>query len=136
MVATDLDGRSWDLSALRGRAVLLNFWATWCGPCKAEMPTLQDVAEIYGESRLQVLAINYKETAARAQQFVQSSGLTLPILRDPEGILARDWGASVFPTTVLVDTQGRAQQRVRGEVEWTGPEARRWLEALMVPLRS
>ena len=127
----DLDGRNWDLERLHGRAVLLNFWATWCEPCLAEMPSLQDVAAIYGEQRLQVLAINYKESAAKALQFARTSGLTLPIVRDHDGAIARAWGVRVFPSTVLIDAAGRPVQRVIGEVEWSGAKARGWLEASM-----
>ena len=129
--AQDLDGRSWDLERLHGRAVLLNFWATWCEPCLAEMPSLQDVASIYGEQKLQVLAINYKESAAKALQFARTSGLTLPILRDHDGAIARAWGVRVFPSTVLIDAAGRPVQRVIGEVDWSGAKARGWLEGSM-----
>ena len=129
--AQDLDGRSWDLERLHGRAVLLNFWATWCEPCLAEMPSLQDVAAIYGEQKLQVLAINYKESAAKALQFARTSGLTLPILRDHDGAIARAWGVRVFPSTVLIDAAGRPVQRVIGEVDWSGAKARGWLEGSM-----
>ncbi len=67
MAGTDLQGKSWDLAALHGRAVLINFWATWCAPCKEEMPTLQTLAELEGE-RLAVLAVNVREPLPRVQR--------------------------------------------------------------------
>ncbi|WP_024537108.1 TlpA family protein disulfide reductase [Comamonas badia] len=132
LAAQDLQGKTWDLSDLKGRVVLLNFWATWCGPCKEEMPTLQTLAEIEGDA-LAVLAIDVAEPVARVRRYLQATGLQLTVLRDPEGDIARAWGATVFPTTVLIDTQGRARQVVLGAVDWTGPEAARWLKTLRMP---
>ncbi|MDO9114695.1 MAG: TlpA disulfide reductase family protein [Polaromonas sp.] len=129
--AVDTQGKTWRLSDLRGRAVLLNFWASWCEPCRAEMPTLQQIADFYGPDKLLVLAINFKEHPTRALQFAASTGLSLPVLLDPQGQTARAWGVKVFPTTVLVDRQGRPRQRVQGEVDWTGTAATQWLEALL-----
>jgi thiol-disulfide isomerase/thioredoxin len=129
--AVDTHGKTWRLDEIKGRAVLLNFWASWCEPCRAEMPTLQQIADLYGSDRLLVLAINFKEHPARAIQFAASTGLSLPILLDPQGQSARAWGVKVFPTTVLVDRQGRPRQRVQGEVDWTGAAATQWLEALL-----
>ncbi len=129
--AVDTQGKTWRLDELKGRAVLLNFWASWCEPCRAEMPTLQQVADLYGSDKLLVLAINFKEHPTRAIQFAASTGLSLPILLDPQGQAARAWGVKVFPSTVLVDRQGRPRQRVQGEVDWTGAEAARWIEALL-----
>ena len=132
LAAQDLLGKTWDLAALKGRVVLLNFWATWCGPCKEEMPTLQTLAEMEGDD-LAVLAIDVAEPVARVRRYLQATDLRLTVLRDPEGDIARAWGVTVFPTTVLIDTQGHARQVVLGAVDWTGPEAARWLKTLRMP---
>lgn len=129
--AVDTQGKTWRLDDLRGRAVLLNFWASWCEPCRAEMPTLQQVADLYGSDKLLVLAINFKEHPARAIQFAASTGLTVPVLLDPQGLTAKAWGVKVFPTTVLLDRRGRPYRRVQGEADWTGLAATEWLEALL-----
>ena len=130
LAGTDLNGQAWNLAELKGRPVLVNFWATWCAPCKEEMPTLQTLAELEGE-RLVVLAVNVREQASRASRFVQSAGLTqLHVLPDPRGATARAWGVGVFPTTVLIDREGRAVRTVTGAVDWTGPEAQGWLREL------
>jgi thiol-disulfide isomerase/thioredoxin len=131
MEATALDGKAWKLEGLRGRAVLLNFWASWCEPCRAEMPTLQQLADITGPEKLAVLAINFKESANKAKQFAASTGLDLPILLDPAGDIAKAWGVKVFPTTILVGADGKPRHRVRGEMDWTGQEARRLLAPLL-----
>ena len=129
LVAPDLQARTWDLAALRGRAVLINFWATWCAPCKEEMPTLQTLAELEGD-RLTVLAVNVREPLPRVLRYVQSAGLTFPILPDPRGVITRAWGMTVFPTTVLIDAAGRPQRVVSGAVDWTGAPAQDWIAAL------
>ena len=123
LTGTDLNGRVWRLSDLRGKAVLLNFWASWCEPCRAEMSALQTLAEVYGSEKLVVLTVNFKESAAKVTQFVTSTDLRLPVLTDPSGDIARRWGVTIFPTTVLIAADGQPRQRVRGEFDWRGPEA-------------
>lgn len=127
--AADLQGRAWSLAALRGRAVLVNFWATWCGPCKEEMPTLQTLAELEGE-RLAVLAINSRERPATVRRYLAATQLKLPVLLDPQGEATRAWQVSAFPTTVLIDATGQPRQVVTGAVDWTGADAARWVQAL------
>ena len=129
--ALDMQGQTWTLERLRGRAVLLNFWATWCPPCRAEMPSLQQLAEIYGPEQLQVLAINVGEGPRRIAQYLQSSGLELTVLLDPKSEISRAWGATVLPTTLLIDAGGRPRQRVRGELDWSGREAMALVEPLL-----
>jgi len=129
--AVDLQGKTWTLGELRGRAVLLNFWATWCPPCRAEMPSLQQLAEIYGPEKLVVLAVNVKEGPRRIGQYLQASGLNLTVLLDPQGEVARQWGANVLPTTILIDADGRPRLRLRGEVDWTSREAAALVEPLL-----
>ena len=127
---TDLQGHSWRLSQLKGRAVLLNFWASWCEPCRMEMPTLQQLADIYGPDKLVVLTVNFKESPRQIARYVQSTGMALAVLPDPQGEIAARFGVRVFPTTVLIDTRGQVRQRVRGEMDWTGQEAAKLVEAL------
>ena len=127
---TDVQGQSWRLSQLKGRAVLLNFWASWCEPCRMEMPTLQQLADIYGPDKLVVLAVNFKESPRQIARYMQSTGMALPVLPDLQGDIAARFGVRVFPTTVLVDVKGQIGQRVRGEMDWTGQEAAKLVEAL------
>jgi len=129
----DTTGKTWQAADLRGRAVLLNFWASWCEPCRAEMPTLQQVADFYGPEKLLVLAVNFKEPPARALQFAKTTGVTLPVLLDLKGEAARRWGVKVFPTTLMMDMAGRPRLRVKGEVDWTGPAAAKLIDRLLKP---
>ena len=129
----DTTGKTWQLADLRGRAVLLNFWASWCEPCRAEMPTLQQVADLYGTDKLLVLAINFKEAAARALQFAKTTGVSLPVLLDTSGKQAGLWGVKVFPTTLMLDSRGQPQHRVKGEVDWTSGAAGKLIDGLLKP---
>ena len=131
LTATDLNGRVWRLSELRGKAVLINFWASWCEPCRAEMPSLQDLVQQLGPAQLVVLAVNFKESAQTVRRFAQRSYLALPVLLDVDGAIARQWGAKVFPTTVLIGADVRVRAVVRGEVDWAGEEAASLVHALL-----
>ena len=133
LTATDLQGQVWRLADLRGKAVLINFWASWCEPCRAEMPSLQALAQQQGADPLQVLAVNFKESASTVQRFVQQTKLPLPVLLDPQGAMARQWGVSVFPSTVLIGADGRVQGVLRGELDWTSAQAAQLLRPLLAP---
>ena len=126
----DTTGKTWRPADLKGRAVLLNFWASWCEPCRAEMPTLAQVAELYGPDKLLVLAINFKQHPSRALQFAKNSGFTLPVLLDVDGRVAQQWGVKVFPTTLTVNRHGQPQQRVQGQLDWTGAAAEKLITRL------
>jgi len=127
---SDLDGRSWELAALKGRPVLLNFWATWCEPCRAEMPSLDRLARQQAKEGLSVFAVNYQEGEARIREFLDAVHVSLPVLLDRDGVAGRQWTPRVFPSTVLIDRQGQPLSTVIGEFDWGGAEA----AALLGPL--
>ena len=127
----DITGKVWQLADLSGRAVMLNFWASWCEPCRAEMPTLQQVADLYGPEKLLVLTINFKESPSRALQFAKTTGVSLPVLLDSDGTVAARWGVKVFPTTLTLDARGRPRQRIKGELDWTSSAAGKLIDALL-----
>lgn len=129
--AADRSGHVWQLSALKGRAVLINFWASWCEPCVTEMPSLQALAQRHGADRLVVLAVNFKQSMPAIDAFVERTGLTLPVVADPQGAIARQWGVKIFPSTVLIDAQGRVHGVVRGELDWTAPDVAGFLQAVL-----
>jgi len=125
------DGPPWRLADARGQVVLLNFWASWCEPCRAEMPSLELLAERHEKDRLAVVAINFRETDASIRRYLAQWPITLTIVRDADGAAARAWGVRIFPTTIVVGRDGRPAFTVTGEVDWTGAEARRWLSPLL-----
>lgn len=131
----DLEEQHWSVPALRGRVVLLNFWASWCEPCRAEMPALQTLAARESE-RMVVLAINLKESFDAIARFVQSTGLVLPVVRDVQGDIAKAWGIRIYPSTVLIDTEGQVRGVVRGALDWAGPEGERLWQPLLQPQRA
>lgn len=127
----DTTGKVWQSADFKGRAVLLNFWASWCEPCRAEMPSLQQAAALHGPGKLLVLAINFKEKPASALQFAERAGITLPVLLDGDGQAARRWGVRIFPTTLTLDRRSRPRHRVQGELDWTGPAAEKLIASLL-----
>jgi peroxiredoxin len=98
------------LSDFQGSPVLLNFWATWCGPCVHEMPYLQQVWDEWQARGLVLLAINIMESSSAVQSFMQSQGLSFPVLLDGDGAIAAKYGIEGIPTTFFIDGEGIIQQ--------------------------
>ncbi|MBX3657009.1 MAG: TlpA family protein disulfide reductase [Ramlibacter sp.] len=131
-----LDGRPWRLSDLKGRVVVLNFWATWCEPCRAEMPSLQFLAQRHAQDgRLVVLAVNYQEHEARVRRFLEATGLQLSVALDRDGAAAKAWTRRIFPTTVIIDASGRPRFTVTGEYDWAAADADRLIAPLLKAAR-
>lgn len=100
-----LDGRSISLAGLRGKTVLIDFWATWCAPCVRSMPHIQKVHEDYKDQGLVVLGIN-NESPEKPRSFMKKNGYTFTVLTDPGSKVARAYGVRGIPTTYIVDPQG------------------------------
>ncbi len=130
LALADSAGKAWKLADARGKVVIVNFWASWCEPCRAEMPSLQSLAQLYGDELL-VLAVNFKERDARVAQFARNAAISLPMPMDRDGAVAARWGVTIFPSSVIIGRDGQARWRITGEVDWTGREAARWLEPLL-----
>jgi thiol-disulfide isomerase/thioredoxin len=113
-----LEGAIWDLSQARGQTVLLNFWATWCEPCRAEMPSLQALHARLRERNVQVVAVNFKESRDAVQRYFSALGLEFGCLRDSYGEVTLAWGVRTFPTSVLVDRTGHPRWTIQGGVDW------------------
>ena len=110
----NLDGQLISLSSLKGKPVLGNFWATWCGPCGSEMPYLQEIHEDWSDSGLMVLAINTGDSASEAEQFLQDHNLSLPVLLDTKNVVAPKYGIRYIPTTFFIDKDGIVRNKVIG----------------------
>jgi len=107
--AQTLDGQSVSLSDLKGKAVIVNFWATSCGYCVYEMPFLQEIHDEWSDRGLVVLAINIGESASKITSFMQGQRLSLPVLLDSEGNIARKYNIPGIPTSFFIDKDGIIQ---------------------------
>jgi thiol-disulfide isomerase/thioredoxin len=116
-----LDGAELPVSALEGRVLLVNFWATWCKPCEEEMPAMQRLYQTLAGERFELLAISVDETAAPVQEFRDRLGLRFPILLDPERKAARAFQTFKFPESYLIDAEGVVVSRFIGPKEWDAP---------------
>jgi thiol-disulfide isomerase/thioredoxin len=127
----DLTGQPVRLHNLRGRVVLLNFWATWCAPCREEMPALETLAREFGPRGLAVVGVNFKEPKPQVQAFMRDNGLGFPTLLDVEGEVAKRYQVFALPVTFVVDRRGMLAGSVLGIRDWTGPGARAYFGRLL-----
>lgn len=125
---TDLNGQPVMLSDFRGQVILYNAWATWCPPCKAEMPTLQDYYEAHKEKGFVIVAIADGQHLEEVAPFAADYGLTFPVWPDPESQAAKAFRASGLPTSFVIDRDGVAR------LTWTGAISRAMLEEYVTPL--
>lgn len=124
----DLSGQSVSLSTLRGKVVLVNFWATWCSPCKEEMPLLQAYYDAHKEDDFVLVGVNVSDDVEDAQAFIDQSGYTFPVWSDPPGNVLIDLNMNGLPASLVVDEQGKLVKR------WIGPLAQEDLEDVITPL--
>ena len=106
------------LSELRGKPLLINVWASWCGPCRAEMGSLERLSRRYGGKQFNIIGISTDDDANAAAAFIMQAQITFDNYLDSKLILENMLGASSIPLTVLVDAQGRVIQKIRGSRAW------------------
>ena len=109
-----LTGDNISLSGLRGKPVLINFWATWCPPCKAEMPYLQQVHDSWSAKGLVLLAVDIGENSATVEKFMTELNLSMTVPMDTDRKVAKAYGITAIPTTFLIDKDGIIRQKVLG----------------------
>jgi len=140
LALTGLDRHAHNLADYRGRAVLINFWASWCPPCVREMPSMQRLSQKLAEKPFTILAVNMAEPQPEVRAFLARFHPGFPILLDQDGAALKQWKVFVFPTSYVIDTEGRIRFGVYGEVEWDAPETLGIIEGLLpaatVPNRS
>jgi thiol-disulfide isomerase/thioredoxin len=121
--APTLAGDTLALEALRGRVVLLNVWATWCAPCRTEMPALERLYRRFRARGLEVVAVSVDaaplgSAADVVRPMVEELGVSFPILLDPDGVVSRRFGVTGLPTTLLIGRDGRVLDRLLGPAPW------------------
>jgi cytochrome c biogenesis protein CcmG, thiol:disulfide interchange protein DsbE len=127
----DLSGRAHALADYRGSVVLLNFWATWCEPCRAEMASMRRLQERLAGKPFTVLLVNHGETRMRVGDFVKREALALAVLLDPNQDASRAWRVRVLPSSFVLGADGRVRYTVIGEMDWASPESVETVEALL-----
>jgi peroxiredoxin len=129
---SDLDGDVHSLPEYQGKVVFLNFWATWCGPCKVEMPAMEALYQAFRSQGLEILAVSVdQQGAAVTRPFKEAMGLSFPILHDSDYQVGLAYGARTLPMTYVIDRQGIIRQRVFGARDWDSPEARNLMSELL-----
>ena len=107
-------GENLKLSEFRGDVVLLNFWASWCGPCRQEMPLLSELHEQYRDLGFTVIGVNVEEDTRKARKLLEDAPVSFPVLFDTESVVSREYDVVAMPSTVLVDRNGRLRYLHKG----------------------
>jgi len=129
----DMDGKPYTLSSLRGKVVMVNFWATWCPPCREEIPSMETVYQALHESDFIVLAINQWETPDHVFSYMGQLEVypSFPILFDRDSSVSDAFGVKGLPTTMLIDKQGRVVYRAIGGRNFNHPDVRKLIQQLI-----
>jgi thiol-disulfide isomerase/thioredoxin len=127
----DLNGKTHKLAAYKDKVVLLNFWATWCPPCREEMPSMQRLKEKMAGRPFVMLGVNSGESSAELDEFLKVIKVDFAILLDPDSAVTKRWKVYGLPTSFLIDRQGRVRYSLTGTTEWDGEEAVSLVEDLM-----
>lgn len=125
----DLEGKTQTLSDYRGEGVFLNFWGTWCAPCKREMPYMEKYANAFKNSGVNVLAVNIAESDLKVQSFADTYGLTFPIAIDKTKEVMEVYKIRPLPTTFLIGPDGRVKKII--ETEMSDDQVRTYMESIM-----
>jgi peroxiredoxin len=135
IVLKDLQGRDVKLSDLRGKVVLVNFWATWCKPCKEEMPAMQASYDKLRDKGFVVLAVNELEDTARVAEHIRTHGHTFEVVMDHNNEVANMYGVVGLPASFLIDPQGIVRERISGSL-LTESRIEEMVQRYSVPLSS
>ncbi len=133
-VLEDLNGRVWQLSRLKGKVVVINFWSISCPVCRVEMPALEKLWKKLGKLDVQVLTIHVGHKEEEVREFIRRRNLTLPVLHDPQKSVAHAWGVFTQPITFVLNPEGRVAYMAFGGRNWLNPSIERMILALQPPL--
>jgi len=132
----DTNGAPVDLQKFRGRVVLVNFFATWCEPCRDELPSLRRLVERSGDKGPVVLAISVAEPSQRVTRFLEKMPLNFPVLLDETRAVTKSWEVEMLPSTFVLDEQLRLRLIVKGDHNWDDVDAAALPERLTAPSRE
>lgn len=125
-------GQSIDLSQYKGKVVFVNFWASWCSPCKEEMPSIEALyRDLLKNDTFVMVTVLYKDDTGIASDYMRLHGFTFPLFADNDGISARNYGVTGVPETYLVDKKGSLRKRVIGPADWNSSEAKEYINSLL-----
>ena len=124
-------GQTQSLKQLKGKVVFLNFWATWCGPCREEMPSMETLYSRYSEKGLEILAVNCGEEQRDVLAFIKTNKFSFPALMDADGKVSNAYGIRAIPTTFIIDRDGNIIARVVGSINWNTPKIAAALDLLL-----
>lgn len=127
----DISGKKVSLSSFKGKPVLLNFWATWCGYCKKERPHLNAVYNAYKDKGLVVISVSTDQSVDRVKSYLKQIPADFLVLTDTDGRAASSYEIRGFPSSFLIDRNGFIKRRFVGYVEWTNPASGQMVEALI-----
>lgn len=114
----DLSGQEQNLGAYAGKVVFLNFWATWCGPCRAEIPSMEELYLELGNEAFAIIAVNSQEAGTEVAGFVENIGMSFPVLLDTDGRVGAAYSVRAIPTTYIIDPRGYILGRMVGTRDW------------------
>ncbi len=127
-----LDGRMVSLSDFKGKVVLLNIWATWCGPCVSETPSIDKLHKMFEDEDFALLAVSIDEGGKKAvEPFMKSKKLSFPVLLDPEGRVARLYGTTGVPESFIIRKDGTVDNKIEGAIDWTSPKVIEYFQSLI-----
>jgi peroxiredoxin len=126
-----LTGSTLDLSKYRGKVIMINFWATWCGPCRVEMPSMEELYTKYGGKDFEILAVNGGEDGNLVQPFIENLNLTFPVLLDQEFEVHNKYQVTAIPSTFLVDKSGVITHRFFGFTDWAEDHSKELIAKLI-----
>ena len=126
-----LAGGTLELQQLRGKVVLVNFWATWCPPCRKEMPSMDRLAARFAGRPFVILGVNAGDSADDVRAFMKKVPVHFPIALDEEGVSLKPWQVFAFPTSYVLDKHGRLRMGLFGSIDWDAPETAARIEALI-----
>ena len=124
LALADLAGKEHRLADYRGSVVLVNFWATWCVPCREEMPSIDKLRSSLKGKPFEVLAVNLAEPLSRIEKFAATVPVSFPLLRDADGTVSKAWKAKLLPASFLIGRDGRIRYVAYGELDWSSDAVR------------